>query len=313
MGMTQKSLMVGLMAALQESDLRNLNYGDRDSLGLFQQRPSQGWGTADQVTDPRYAARKFFAALRGVKGYQSMGPGQAAQAVQRSAYPSYYAKHEGDAQGLLGRLDGTDEQMPNLMPTISATPPPIDPQAPPPGLSQGGATSLGTGLDVGSPAGIESAGDMKSYSAAPPEPILPPAPAGGVVANTGATGFAPDAGTSSGVGGQIVADAKKHLGQPYQWGGLDCSGLVQMAYHAAGIDVPRVSYQQANSGTRVALNKLRPGDLVAWDNSTRNNGADHIAIYIGGGRIIEAPHTGANVRIRKFSRSEGAWGVRMGW
>jgi cell wall-associated NlpC family hydrolase len=115
----------------------------------------------------------------------------------------------------------------------------------------------------------------------------------------------------------VVEFARKQVGKPYAWGvsdpnrGFDCSGLVQFAFSRAGIQMPRVSYQQANSGQRVALNTLRPGDLVAWDNSSRNNGADHIAIYIGNGQIIEAPRPGIGVRIRKLGHNEGAWGVRV--
>jgi cell wall-associated NlpC family hydrolase len=119
-----------------------------------------------------------------------------------------------------------------------------------------------------------------------------------------------------GQAGKIVRAAKSLLGTPYVWGGssttgVDCSGLVQLAYKAAGVNLPRVSYQQAGSGKRVGLGDLKPGDLVAWDNSTRNNGADHIAIYLGGGQIIEAARPGTNVRIRKLGNNEGAWGVRI--
>jgi cell wall-associated NlpC family hydrolase len=90
--------------------------------------------------------------------------------------------------------------------------------------------------------------------------------------------------------GDAVRLAKSFVGMPYIWGGtdpnrgFDCSGFTQYVYKKAfGIDLPRVSYQQANSGRRVGLSALQPGDLVAWDNSSRNNGADHIAIYLGGG------------------------------
>lgn len=115
----------------------------------------------------------------------------------------------------------------------------------------------------------------------------------------------------------VISAAKTALGTPYTWGGnslqggVDCSGLVQQAFAAAGISLPRVSYQQANFGQRVGLDALRPGDLVAWDNSTRNNGADHIAIYIGNGQIIEAARPGTAVRIRTVDPDEGAWGVRI--
>ena len=86
MGMSARDIQIGIMTAITESMLRNVDYGDRDSLGLFQQRPSQGWGSPAQVTTPEYAARKFFEALRGVSDRGRMSPWAAAQAVQRSAY-----------------------------------------------------------------------------------------------------------------------------------------------------------------------------------------------------------------------------------
>ncbi|GGD21363.1 transglycosylase SLT domain-containing protein [Nocardioides daphniae] len=121
-----------------------------------------------------------------------------------------------------------------------------------------------------------------------------------------------DAGTTGGTGasggsaeGQAVVDeAKKYLGIPYVWGGtdpskgLDCSGLVQLVYRNLGYELPRVSYQQAAAGRPVAsMAQAQPGDLLAWDNSSRNKGVDHIAIYIGNGKMIEAPRTGLDVRI----------------
>jgi murein DD-endopeptidase MepM/ murein hydrolase activator NlpD len=83
--------VVALATARQESGWRNLPYGDSDSLGLFQQRPSQGWGTPEQILDPVYAAGKFYDALDRVPGWQQMPVTVAAQAVQRSKYPDAYA------------------------------------------------------------------------------------------------------------------------------------------------------------------------------------------------------------------------------
>jgi soluble lytic murein transglycosylase-like protein len=139
----------------------------------------------------------------------------------------------------------------------------------------------------------------------------------GRTSSTPATGFA-DAlsgattdltSAGSGDGAAVVAEARKYLGVPYVWGGtdpakgLDCSGLVQVVYKNLGYDLPRVSYQQAQSGRAVegGLANARPGDLIAWDNSSRNNGVDHIAIYIGDGKMIEAPRPGANVRIAEVT------------
>jgi len=98
---------VALATAMQESKLHNYGYGDRDSLGLFQQRPSQGWGTAAQIMDPVYAATKFYQALLGVSGWQSMTLTQAAQAVQKSGVPDAYAKHESDAKVVAAVFTGT--------------------------------------------------------------------------------------------------------------------------------------------------------------------------------------------------------------
>ncbi|KAA1417702.1 transglycosylase SLT domain-containing protein [Nocardioides humilatus] len=127
---------------------------------------------------------------------------------------------------------------------------------------------------------------------------------GSTTAATFADGLEQAAGTSDRVSGaDVVAEARKYLGVPYVWGGtspqgVDCSGLVQLVYKHFGYDLPRLSADQARAGTPVAsLAEAQPGDLIAWDNSSRNNGADHIAIYLGDGKMIEAPRTGLDVRI----------------
>lgn len=173
-----------------------------------------------------------------------------------------------------------------------------------------------SGTDVGGMATGDIGGIQLDPGAANPG-----APKAKVVSQPGtttttSTGKLPGA---TGIGGRIIAAAEQYLGVDYEWGGtsaqgVDCSGLVQLAYKAAGIDLPRVSFEQAASGTRVAINALRPGDLLAVDNSSRNPGADHIAIYLGNGMMIEAPHPGAKVQIVPVSyMGKGAYGVRMGW
>lgn len=101
-----RAATIAIATALQESKLRNLSYGDRDSAGLFQQRPSQGWGTKAQVTDPVYAANAFYDVLVKIEGYRSLSVTKAAQKVQRSAFPSAYADHEADARVLASALSG---------------------------------------------------------------------------------------------------------------------------------------------------------------------------------------------------------------
>lgn len=115
LGVSDYGLVIALAAAMQESGLRNLNYGDRDSLGLFQQRPSTGWGAPAQVMDPVHASRLFFGGpsnpnrgvtrgLLDIPGWQSMTVTQAAQAVQISGYPDAYAKWELSARAWLSQL-----------------------------------------------------------------------------------------------------------------------------------------------------------------------------------------------------------------
>lgn len=100
--------VIAIGTALQESRLRNLGHlgarNDHDSLGLFQQRPSQGWGSPEQIMDPEYASRKFFEKLLQVPGWQQAALTEAAQAVQRSAYPDAYAKHEPLAAAVVNAL-----------------------------------------------------------------------------------------------------------------------------------------------------------------------------------------------------------------
>lgn len=105
-GMSDHAVTVALATALQETKLENLPYGDRDSVGLFQQRPSQGWGTREQLLDPVYAAHAFYQRLRTVPGWQTDSVTAAAQAVQRSNAPSAYADWESEARALSRAFTG---------------------------------------------------------------------------------------------------------------------------------------------------------------------------------------------------------------
>ncbi|KQY55729.1 hypothetical protein ASD11_14550 [Aeromicrobium sp. Root495] len=110
-GAGSRGVVIALMTSLQESGLRNLDYGDRDSLGLFQQRPSAGWGSPAQVRNPAYAARSFFGGPRGphggsprglldIDGWKAMRLGDAAQSVQVSAFPRAYDRWEPAARAI---------------------------------------------------------------------------------------------------------------------------------------------------------------------------------------------------------------------
>ncbi|WP_337061932.1 hypothetical protein [Kineococcus sp. G2] len=105
-GLPARAVTIGIATVIQESGLRNLDHGDRDSLGLFQQRPSQGWGTPEQVQDPVFATNAFYDALVEVDGYRELEVTDAAQRVQRSAFPLAYGDHETEARLIASALTG---------------------------------------------------------------------------------------------------------------------------------------------------------------------------------------------------------------
>ena len=127
-GLPARAATIAIATARQESKLTNVNYGDRDSLGLFQQRPSQGWGTAAQVRDPVYATNAFYDVLVKIDGYRSMEITKVAQKVQRSAFPEAYAEHEPEGRVYASALTGQ---------SVAALTCRLDPSSPP-----GGSTAV---------------------------------------------------------------------------------------------------------------------------------------------------------------------------
>ena len=105
-GLPPRATTIAIATAFQESKIHNIDYGDRDSVGLFQQRPSQGWGTPAQLMDPHYSIGEFYDALVTVDDYQDMDINDAAQLVQRSGFPEAYAQHEDYARALASALRG---------------------------------------------------------------------------------------------------------------------------------------------------------------------------------------------------------------
>lgn len=273
-------IVIALMAALTESSLRMLsntsaypdsaNYpndgdgGDHDSLGLFQMRPSTGWGSVENLMDAEYQALAFYGGPSGpnrgsprglldIPDWKLLPKGVAAQAVEVSAYPDRYAAYEPVANAILDRI----------------------------------ATGTSTG----------SCGDEADGLGVP----LPP-------------GFA----------GDFIAAAQSQLGKPYVWGGgtytgpsgvgsdgrgpgFDCSGLVlYAAYQASGgkLKLPHYSGAQLTFGQSVAWNAKQPGDLIFFFHEGAS-APHHVAIYIGEGKILHAPHTGDNVRVGTVSEFAG--------
>jgi len=244
--------VIAIATAGQESRLINLPSGTADSLGLFQQRPSQGWGSPAQIMQPVYAATMFYAALVRIPGWQSLPVTVAAQDVQHSAYPDSYAQWQPLAETLAAEFSG---QAADCSDDNGR------------GVPATGTTHVPAGFTL--PAGT-------------PAPVV-----------------------------TAIAYAIAQLGKPYIWGGTgpagyDCSGLVMMAYRAAGISLPRTTFQQVDAGQPVySLSQLQPGDLLFTpgpDGTPEDPG--HVGMYLGQGLVIEAPQTGEDIMITPLA---GYW------
>lgn len=264
-GVPARGWVIAVATAMQESRLRNLPSGDRDSLGLFQQRPSAGWGTPAQIRDPVYAATRFYTALAAIPGWQNLPLTVAAQTVQRSAFPDAYTKWEPDAYTLVEAVG----------PALTGLPADT--------FTQWIAVCVALDGD-GQPAGTSAA--------------LPPGftlPTGTPPAVRAAISWAlAQLGTPYSYGGDCTAP---HGPDPAHH--CDCSSLTMRAYQAAGITIPRTAAEQSHTGTPVpSTTHLRPGDLVfiPGANGTPTN-PGHVGMYIGADRIIEAPHTGDHVKL----------------
>jgi cell wall-associated NlpC family hydrolase len=261
LGLPARAAVIAIATAMQESTLRNLNVAtDHDSLGLFQQRPSQGWGSPTQLLDPVYAATAFYHRLVRIPDWQTQPLTEVAQAIQRSAYPDAYAKWEPLATALAGSFGDA-----------------------------AGTCIIDNGIDIP-----------------------------GDVAGSLPAGFAFPPGTPP----QVVVAASwalRQLGTPYRFGGsctdphgtdpakrCDCSSLMQQAYKAAGITLPRVTTDQVHAGIPVpSANLLRPGDLIFLPGSLGSKtNPRHVGMYLGSGLVVHAPKTGDVVKI---SRLQGYW------
>ncbi|WP_037307052.1 C40 family peptidase [Amycolatopsis orientalis] len=238
MNVPEKGWVIAITTAITESRLRNLTYGDRDSVGLFQQRPSQGWGSVDQIMNPNYSSEQFYWHLLALPNWQSMTVAEAAQTVQRSGFSDRYAQFEPVARQIVAAVHGA------------------------------ACTTSGTG-------------DCDAIQAPTP------------------------AATAA------ITYACSQRGLPYVWGGdgpdgghdgFDCSGLTKAAYGAAGVPLPRTAHTQYKAGPQVPLNEpLLPGDLVFYGTPARIH---HVGLYIGNGKMINAPTFGHPVQIDDY-RSPG--------
>ena len=296
-GFSGSSLDTAYAIAMAESGgnarAHNGNAGTGDnSYGLFQINMLGGMGPERRRAYGLSSNEDLFDAERNAKIAYQMSKGGTDwspwSTYKRGDYRKYLGQSGASVSGADGQGSGTDF---------------LTQEAPP---QKADIISSGLGQDF--------APGAEDFTPRPQQPV----PADGSGANT-----APQGSTGDAVRDKIIAAAMGYIGTPYSWGGgsasgatrgigrgagtvgLDCSGLVLAAFAAAGVDMPRVSWDQLARGQRTSISNLRAGDLVGF----RDGG--HIAIYLGDGQIIEAPRTGLNVRVRTLGKNESAWGVRL--
>ncbi|MEB3371312.1 C40 family peptidase [Saccharopolyspora mangrovi] len=266
--------VLAISTAIVESRLINVHYGDRDSLGLFQQRPSMGWGSPEDVTNPVYATGKFLDHLVELEGWHTMPPGVAQQKVQASAFPDRYAPQEQPASQLMDKFwTGPDNPVP---------PPSGGDTAQQASASQ---SALGCPDQGGSNIPLDPA-------------KLPP-------------GFQLPSGPKQRA---AVEFALSKLGAPYVWGAkgpdaFDCSGLMQAAWARAGVPISAGTYGQKDDGRAVgSLAEIQPGDLVFIPGSL-GSPADprHVGMYAGHGVIVNAYDSSTGVILERLD----AWAPQV--
>lgn len=254
MGVPERGIIIALMTSLQENALENTPDGDRDSVGLFQQRPSAGWGTAEQVHDPKYAAAAFYGGPKGPNhgnppglldypGWESKGLGEAAQMVQISAYPYEYSKWENTARQLYSVLSGVD-----------------------------GNTTYGKQSCPNNHKSSDGSKDEGSKDSDKPQKLT-----------VEADGVHTD--KEQEVRDTILAKARDGLGGSYAQGrndfkSWDATGYVHWVYGQAGIELPRQTPWTVGETTT----DPQPGDLVAQVGDGEGNYA-HVGIYAGNGKM----------------------------
>lgn len=249
MGVPLRGLVIAVATAAQESKFVNIRGGPAGAYGLFQQTPTQGWGTVDQVMDPTYAATAFYTHLQRVSGWQNMALTDAAQAVQRSGYPGAYAQWEQSATVIVAALTG--QHAPGCGPQVNV---PGNPKAQ---IAVNAALS-----QLGVPYSF-AGGDLNGPTLGVCEP-----------------------GTDGANDCHIV--------------GFDCSGLMLYAWGKAGVSVPHFTGAMWTDPSFTHITdkaQLQPGDMLMFEGPPPG----HTSMYIGNGNLVEAPHSGAFVRIESLS------------
>ncbi|MFJ3481690.1 NlpC/P60 family protein [Streptomyces microflavus] len=294
-GLSGRATLIGLMTALQESTLLNLDYGHADSIGLFQQRPSQGWGTKEQIMNPKYSATMFFMGdkdgsprgLTDVKGWESMDMGAAAQKVQVSAHPDLYAGQE-DAAREIARLADIDLDRPGKG-----------------GADQDEGGDQGDQGDAAN--GDDGAGECYDEGGAG-KPGKP-----GEAFHDGAAGWPAQVKNPRSTAAAIKwAENETSGGKDWY---RACLAFVAQAYgwSYSGVNYAIDHYKEMPANMKHDKDREPPpGALMYWDTGQR---AGHVAIYLGNGKIasndIERP---GYIDVVPATDIETKWGATyLGW
>ena len=288
LGLPKRAAVIAMSTGIVETDLTNLDHGDKDSLGLFQQRPSKGWGSPAQILNPRASTDAFYDRLVTVPNWQSKPAGVAADLVQSSAHPERYAPQEATAAALVDRFWQGPDLPPSAAPgTVTNPKAPTSPGAP----HLPGSRFRGPGRRWHRPAPTTASPTCRpsgplDRSALPPGFTLPADPEQQ----------------------RAVAFALAQVGKRYVFGAkgpdtFDCSGLMQAAWAAAGVGISAGTLAQIHDGVAVAgLADLAPGDLLFTPGSlgTPTN-PRHVGMYAGHDTVIEAHSTKTGVIVQPLS------------
>ncbi|MFG1705429.1 C40 family peptidase [Nonomuraea sp. M3C6] len=335
LGLPRRAAIIGIAAALQESSLHNDTVGDHGrAFGIFQQHPQHGWGTRAQVSDPRHATRTFFSRLIKIDNWTAKTLATVAQAIQRSAFPDAYAKHEARAKRLVTALGSPPTGRTSGVKLSSA-----DTKAVRASLEL--ATALGVtraafvadvqmGIEAGALPSARKNTSLGSDTAHLAEQIVTTVAGQLCKELSQKIGQVLDPDTlaairTSGRGAVALVAALKMIGVPYAWGGggamgpsygighgagtkgFDCSGLTEYAWAKAGVKIGGHTSTQWRAGVRVPRSQLKPGDLVFFATNPNNPATiHHVVLNIDGKRYVHAPTTGSRVQVGQWTARQEA-------
>ncbi|MGW4958214.1 C40 family peptidase [Nonomuraea sp. NPDC004186] len=346
LGLPRRAAVIGIATALQESSLDNSTVGDHGrAFGIFQQHLEHGWGTRAQVSTPRHATRTFFDRLAKIKNWPAKPLTAVAQAIQRSAFPNAYAKHEARAERLVTGLTGSPTDR-KTRATLELSP--ADTKAVRDSIEL--ATSLGVtratvvadvemALQAGALRSARKYVKPGASTAQLAEKIVRTVAGRRCKELSRKISQVLDPPTLAAIrtsdrGAVALAAALKMIGVPYSWGGggptgpsfgidhgagtkgFDCSGLAEYAWAKAGVRIGGHTSVQWRSGVRVPRSELKPGDLVFFATNPRDPSTiHHVVMNIDGKRYVHAPTTGSKVQVGQWTASreaEFAGAVRPG-